>query len=286
MAGNYKEVEELLSQGYTIKDYSSSPSHNNRTYVPLDCAAIEGNADMISWLLKRGACDRNGSAVKLASGYPGGLDAVKCLLSNNAKATYKETSGWTALHYAAQGNALETVKLLLDHKADVHALTNDKRTPLHVASNFSGADIARVLLSFGAATGAQDVEGCIPLHSTPFSKVGEGAAIAIALLARGADIEARTTLGNTTLFTACKEAQKDLVAVLLTRGADVNNFCGSTSPLARAKMSRENASSPSKIARLDDIIRMLKHVKLHIRVQSSIVSNTPICVGQKASWRS
>ena len=54
-------------------------------------------------------------------------------------------SGWTALHYAAQGGAWECVKLLIKNEADIDATTDTNETALFLVTKQNHLDIVEFL---------------------------------------------------------------------------------------------------------------------------------------------
>lgn len=59
-----------------------------------------------------------------------GLETVKLLLSEDLNINYRDSKGWTALHYTAQKGDIQMARLLLEKGADVNAADNFGNTVL------------------------------------------------------------------------------------------------------------------------------------------------------------
>jgi ankyrin repeat protein len=82
-------------------------------------------------------------------------------------------------------------------------------------------DSIGVLLAAGVPVGIRDGNGATPLHYAAFGDNRAADAIRF-LLDHGADIEAVEDAGHTALFYAAQSGKKDLVRLLIDRGASVN----------------------------------------------------------------
>lgn len=77
--------------------------------------------------------------------------------------TSANSSGFTALHYAAKNEFAEVAALLITNKADVGALTSEKTPALHCAADELCYDVVKVLLNAKADVAAKNVEGATAL---------------------------------------------------------------------------------------------------------------------------
>ena len=106
-------------------------------------------------------------------------------LKDGVDVTAKDTNGRTLLHWTAECNGRTgVIELLLEHGADDHARDNSGATPLHRAA--AGNDAVRVVELF---------------------------------LDRGAVVNTGTDLGATPLHWVAGYNTKDIVDLLLNRGA-------------------------------------------------------------------
>ena len=167
------------------------------------------------------------------------------------KVNYKIDNGYSVLHFAAlnDGN-VEIIKVLVSMGAIVNAKADDSRTPLHVALSNKNIEAAETLIDLGADVNISEdsgltpfdtaimyglvriVEACLshganvnpaeqrdlppPLHMAVLSKKTAGSRnleIAKLLVAKGADINAKTIAGDTPLDLANK-ISKDMPMIL------------------------------------------------------------------------
>lgn len=141
---------------------------------------------------------------------------VKLLLLNGAAANAKTVEGRTPLYAAASMPAgAASVRHLLEANADVNAATLVGATALFPAVNAS-AEITKLLLDKGADANRATLSGVTPIMFT------RDAAVVQLLVAHGADVKARSKVGETALMDAAARGDLAAAKVLLERGADVN----------------------------------------------------------------
>ena len=167
--------------------------------MPLHTAASAGHADVVEFLIEKGAdvnaragdrtalsiaAGRHSDVVKVllargatfdsskSSGSPlwdavGGnqIKTVKRLLQAKADATMADQHGWNLLHVAALRSRIdaEMFNVLIKAKADVNGLTTEKDTPLHIAAKKGNLTAARILISNDADLQRLNAAGKTPL---------------------------------------------------------------------------------------------------------------------------
>lgn len=124
----------------------------------------------------------------------------------------------TNIYDAAVYGDLDQVRKII--AADPEAVNETDEfgfTPLHGLAGEEHLEIAQFLIDRGAKVNAANDEGITPLHLATWP------AMATLLLKNGADLEARSQRGETPLLVlAAENEREDVMAVLLTAGADAN----------------------------------------------------------------
>lgn len=175
------------------------------------------------------------------------------LIANDPKAvSARDDHRLTPLHWAATNGHKDVMKLLLDRGADPNARTDLGMTPLLLAKDcrkdlivflqkrggdvHSRADNGWTALHSAAQSGNDDAatyllekrlavdDRCKGPFGTPLTMAAANGRTRVAqmLLAKGADVNARTDEGNTALHEAASRGHADVVGLLLTQKADVN----------------------------------------------------------------
>jgi ankyrin repeat protein len=147
------------------------------------------------------------------------VQAVRSLLKQKAAVNAAEADGFTALHWAAQGNHLELVNLLLAAGANARAANRYSITPLYLAAVNGNAAMMTRLLDAGADPNATALEGQTMLMTAALS--GRADAVRL-LLTRGVKVDTKEPFkGQTALMWAAAEGNTAAVEVLLEAGADL-----------------------------------------------------------------
>jgi ankyrin repeat protein len=209
--------------------------------IALQSAAREGHTRIVETLLDSGADvnanDEDFTPLMLAAKakYP---ETVRLLLSRGAQVNQKQAkTGWTALHSAAAGVSNterdpngEIVRLLLEKGAEVDARSRYINnaggwTPLLVAIREKHPKAALLLMEAGADVNAQIeylIQGRGSRTAIMLAAEERLSDVVPALLAKGADVNARNSLGATNLIVAADEGNLEIVQILLANGAEVN----------------------------------------------------------------
>ncbi|KAK2766263.1 hypothetical protein FQN54_007780 [Arachnomyces sp. PD_36] len=204
-------VQRILDRKSDIEDpYDSGTRYSNRDTYP-DHPNIPGAFDQPP------TC----TAVQYAS-----LDAFEALVDYGADILWKDSHGLNLLHYALKrsfGEAYIMTPSLLKHGVDVNAKDISGNTPLFLAVYHRRSDIACTLLENGALANVSNCRGYTPLHYVVRDYTGPTTQIIKALVAKGADVNARTEDGSMPIHIAARrDRNHHIVKLLLEYGADVN----------------------------------------------------------------
>lgn len=134
-------------------------------------ACFNGDVERVTKYVKEGGCLDEGDKEKMTLlhhavvGHQ--LDICKLLLAGSESSGAApvpvdagDSSGWTALHYAADRGFADLISLLVEEGgAAVNSKDDMKRTPLHLAANSNKVDAVKMLLSKGASKGLKTVVG-------------------------------------------------------------------------------------------------------------------------------
>ena len=226
------KVRLLLSRGADVK----AVSQRGRTALFL-AARSDRSADIVKLLLAAGADARAVDGAKmtvLSSAVVGNdTDTIRLILDvAGADVNAPDFGGFTPLMHAAGNRNVAAVRLLLAKGADVNARSGDGSfqkvkagtialgyfTPLIAAAPVGSRDLIAALLDAGAKVDAVDVRGMTPLMLTIASDRQDLDAIRL-LIARGANVNAKSLAGETALDWALKTGTKKTIDVLRRAGA-------------------------------------------------------------------
>ncbi|XP_013885365.1 ankyrin repeat and SOCS box protein 10 [Austrofundulus limnaeus] len=210
-----------------------SLTYEQELTTPLHITAGRGFADCLHLLLQRGA------NVDLA---PGGTTALheacencqpectKLLLMHGANANAVTEDGLMPLHVCTCPESLECAKYLLQYGAAISGRSLDEDdTPLHVAARNGLLDHVELYLRYGADVNKQNDEGLTALNAAcsqpqEAQELARYFGVCQTLLLAGADIRSVDQDRHSPLHMACKNANPDVVDLLLANGACVNNM--------------------------------------------------------------
>jgi ankyrin repeat protein len=243
--GGLDVVKELLASG------ANPHAANQANETVLMKASETGNADVVKALLAKGANpntkertqDQTALMWAAAEAHTG---VVKALIDAGADVHARSKGGSTPLLFAARSGDIESARLCLAAGADVNEALPDGNTALLVAAGSGHGDLGIMLLDKGAnANAATSTEGLTPLHALvlkrPFHAANwkrppDNLALAKALLAHGANPNARSTkpvtgmginvtgaiqAGSTPIVLAARVADLDMMHILIDAHADV-----------------------------------------------------------------
>ena len=190
----------------------------------LKVAAAAGRRAIVEILLPFASKADLYSALTMAAG--GGHEAL-VLLFLDLDIDFRRTSkDKTPLHQAAFQGRDSIVQLLIDRGMDPNLKGFEEATPLHEAVKGGKEATAALLLKYRASVDARNTHGKTPLielssYINGYQMIPR-TRLLLLLLDHGADINARTSYGTTTLHWSSYNGNKTAVQLLLARGADVN----------------------------------------------------------------
>jgi ankyrin repeat protein len=157
------------------------------------------------------ATDADGNSAILIATYWGKREVAEALLAHAPKLNVFEA--------AAAGQLSFVKQQIEDNPALIHAWSQDGFTPLHLAVFFGRRDVAALLLARNPNVNAvaRNPIKVTPLHS---AAAGNHYEMSAALIAHGADVNARQEGGFTPLHSAAQNGNLELVDLLLKHGAD------------------------------------------------------------------
>lgn len=205
-------------KGILAADPTLAKSADGSGSTALMHAAASGTVTIMQALVDAGAdVNAKNSRSATALHWAVGDEAkVKLLLLNGAATNAKTVEGRTPLYAAAtMPGGAASVRHLLEAGADVNAATLVGATPLFPAVNAS-AEMTKLMLDKGADPNRATLSGVTPIMFT------RDAAVVQLLVARGADVRARSKVGETALMDAAARGDMTAAKLLLERGADVN----------------------------------------------------------------
>jgi ankyrin repeat protein len=154
----------------------------------------------------------------------GDLNTVQKLVSQGIDVNVRDIDGESAIGAAAGAGQKDVARYLLSAGADING-TDEIGTPLHWAARKGQTDMARFLISQGAGVSVKNPNVSDPYSGiTPiFEAAGSGSVEIIQLLlAHGAKVDEKTTMGVTPLMMAAQHSRLEAVQALIKAGADAN----------------------------------------------------------------
>jgi quinoprotein dehydrogenase-associated probable ABC transporter substrate-binding protein len=143
---------------------------------------------------------------------------VKFLIEHGADVNQRDHDGWTPLMTAAYYDDAGDIRVLAARGGDPNAASAQNLTPLGIAAQYGKNDAAIALLDVGANPGRTIGEaGYTPLM---LASANRAAALARALIQKGADVNARNSGGVTALMIAAANGSADMVELLVRAGAN------------------------------------------------------------------
>lgn len=185
-------------------------------------AAKDGDFETLKKLLEKdpkllNSGNRLQQTPLLMASFGGHADIVLFLIEKGAKIDQPDSFGATPLHMAVLGGQTEIVELLISKGADVNIKSRNGKIPLQMAFEKDAPDIVGVFLKQGLAINSNiNQYGRTLLHEAAI--MGK-LKIADFLIAKGAVIEAKDKAGKSPLDFALICDHKNLAALLISKGA-------------------------------------------------------------------
>ena len=262
--------------------------------TPLMAAARTGVVDSVTALLRHGAGEGvdaregwRGQTALMWAAAEGHAAVVAPLAEAGADVDARSDGGFTPLAFAVRAGHGAAAAALLAAGADVNLALPDGTSPLHLAVVNAHYDVAARLLEHGGDAGASG-PGWTPLHQLVWTRrpnrhynnpaafptgVVTDLELARALVARGADVDARQTAeprdgyrnalnrrGATPFLLAAKAVDLEMMRLLLALGADplLANEDGTTALLVAAGVGIWSASeSPGSAGEALEAVKLL-----------------------------
>jgi ankyrin repeat protein len=202
---NINKVKELVNKGINInlpvREKHFDPAFPPLYLTPLKSAALQGNDEIVKFLLDKGAlvnpkdkdndsdgqpmlmCVKKISTLKILiesgakiddtdnwgntslkiAAHLNYKDAVTTLISYGARPNIKGEEGNTALLEAAMKGNTEIIQILIESGADIDHRNNDGTTALMLAASHDNLESVKLLVNAGANIKVEDLSGKIAL---------------------------------------------------------------------------------------------------------------------------
>ncbi len=152
----------------------------------------------------------------------GDIERLKKILGENPSLVNSpDKDKMTPLHHAVDTENLKVISLLISHEADVNAVNYKKETSLHIAVFKGNADAVKLLLKHGADHTKRDMHDRIPLLYA--CGVGKSIEAVKLLIDAGSDVNDKNSRGETIILSALYAGQKEIIDLLIDRGATLPN---------------------------------------------------------------
>jgi uncharacterized protein len=164
----------------------------------------------------------NQSTALQFAAHHGNEEVVKLLLDLNADVSIINKDGYTPLYAAARGGHAPCVSMLASRDADLNEKSGSEQwTALNTAAHWGQEDVLRLLLDLGADTSIENANGCSPLHN---AVLGGSVPCVLMLVSRGVNVNESSSIdGWTALHFAASRGYINVAQVLLIAGADINS---------------------------------------------------------------
>jgi ankyrin repeat protein len=230
-ATDIEKVRLLLSRGADV----NGASQRGRTALQA-AARSDGSAAIVRLLLDAGAdakaVDGSKANALHAATLGNDTETIRLIAAAGADVNAVDFAGFTPLIHAGANRNLDAIRVLLAKGANVNARSGDGSfqkvkagsialghwTALIASVAIATPELVRTLLDAGAGVNVPDVRGMTPLMLAVATD-RQNIDVIRMLIARGADVNARSLAGETALDWAVKIGAKPAIDVLRRAGA-------------------------------------------------------------------
>ena len=226
----------------------------------------ENNTEVIKQLIDNGIDvnlkDDNGcSLLHIAAGNETD-EMIKILLANNSAVNVVGVNGETPLIVACKRNKINNVRALIEHGADVNfRLETTGSTALHFAAKFADEELIKFLLNhMNISVNASDNDSQTPLIWACSRK--NNVNTVATLLDHGADIT-ESPYGQSGLHFAAKYGDSEMIKLLLERGISINTVdSDEKTPLMWACEVKNNVDNVNTLLACGADVNMLTYFQM------------------------
>lgn len=220
MAGKIEVVKQILDAGMDINIRS-----RNRGRTALYVAVLGQQMDMVKYLLSRGAdvkvADKEGWQPIHGACAEGLLPFIQVLKDAGADLKATSYNGVTGLHAAAMRGQDQVTLELLTAGLSVNGYDFYGYTPLHYAVKYEHAHTVSLLLDKGADPSLCNNNGLNPLNLAVTLDIPNPDLVK-AMLRKGVPVNQYNLNGQTSLFLAARQDNREIIQLLLESGANPN----------------------------------------------------------------
>jgi ankyrin repeat protein len=257
--GNLELFNKELSEGMDI-NYQRKKDQLS----PLLLASITGKTEFVKVLLEKGAnlelVDNNDKTALLCAINQNHLDIAVMLMSNGAKTSVKNISGYSALHYCCKTNntknkdkhdiQMKIMSELISSGVSVNDVTNNGTSPFLIACENGDLEIIEFLIKKNADINKKSAIGLSPLCHAVIIGNQE---VAEVLLDNGADINVKCQNECTPLILSILEKKFNVAEYLISRNADVAYITSTGFSALKASVILSNKALVEDICNIMDL---------------------------------